>query len=111
MVESLINPGFETGALPPWTTNNWTVTTTTPHSGAYAAYDVGNFWIRQDFAAINTANVLSFTFWSKQPEEGTQLQAYDFFYSNNTFDEFLLFPPTTTRSTTELRTCAPPEPC
>jgi hypothetical protein len=93
LVESLVNPGFETGTLPPWTTDNWSVVTTTPHSGTYAAYDVGNFWIRQDFAPINTGQVLSFSFWAKQPEAGQQIQAYDFFYSDNSFDEFIWFPP------------------
>lgn len=93
LVEYLANPGFETGSLPPWTTDNWSVVTSTPHSGTYAAYDVGNFWIRQDFGPIDTANVLSFTFWAKQPEAGTQLQAYDYFYSGGAFDEFLWFPP------------------
>lgn len=93
LLEHLVNPGFETGSLPPWTTNNWSVVTQTPHSGIYAAYDVGNFWLRQDFGPVNTANVNSFTFWAKQPEEGTQAQAFDFYYSDNSFDEFLWFPP------------------
>ena len=51
----------------------------------------------------------SFTFWARQPEAGTQAQAYDFFYSDNTFDEFLWFPPdgyAMVNGTAQLRTNA-----
>jgi len=92
LVELLLNPGFESGSLPPWTTDaNWTVVGTSPHSGSFCATDEGNHWIRQDFAGINTANVLSVSFWARQPTP--QLQAYDFIYSDNTFDEDIWFPP------------------
>jgi hypothetical protein len=89
VAQYLVNGGFETGTLPPWTTNNWTVTNTDAHSGVFSAYDVGNFWIRQDFAPINTADVLSVTFWMRQPE--AQISAYDFYYSDLTFDEDIVF--------------------
>jgi len=93
LVELLVNPGFESGNLAPWTQAfGWSVVNTTPHSGTFCAFGVGNNWLRQDFAPINTANVLSVTFWCKQPEPGTQAQAYDFYYIDNTFDEGLWFP-------------------
>jgi hypothetical protein len=89
LVEYLGNPGFETGALPPWTTNNWTVTNADAHSGTFSAFDAGNFWIRQDFPPIDTANVNSVRFWMRQPE--AQISAYDFFYDDNSFDEDIVF--------------------
>jgi hypothetical protein len=94
MVEVLVNPGFETGALAPWTqAGGWSVVNTNPHSGTFCAFDIGNNWVRQDFAPINTSQVSSVTFWSRQPE--AQIQAVDFYYSDTTFDEFLVFIPTT----------------
>ena len=93
LVELLVNPGFEAGSLPPWTqSSSWSVVNTTPHSGSFCAFGLGNNWVRQDFAPIPTSNILSVTFWCKQPEAGTQAQAYDFFYSDNTFDESVWFP-------------------
>jgi len=85
MVELLVNPGFETGSLAPWTGGGWSVVTNGPHSGTFCGYDIGNNGVRQDFAPINTANVASITFWMRQPEAA--LSAYDLFYSDNTFDE------------------------
>jgi len=94
MAELLINPGFETGSLAPWTISaSWTVVGNNPHSGAFCAYDVGNNFIRQDFAPINTASVQSITFWMRQPE--AQISAFDLFYTDNTFDEQIWFVPTT----------------
>lgn len=90
LIEYLGNPGFETGSLPPWTTNNWVVTDTDAHSGTYSAYDVGNYWVRQDFPPIDTADVLSVTYWMRQPESA--ISAYDFFYDDNTYDEDIVFP-------------------
>jgi hypothetical protein len=86
----LENPGFETGALPPWTTNNWTVTSADAQSGTYSAEDLGNFWVRQDFDPVDVTTINSVSLWTKQPEQA--LQAIDFYYSDTDFDEFLIFP-------------------
>ena len=86
----LVNPGFETGALPPWTTNNWTVTNADANSGIFSAEDIGNFWIEQAFPPVDVTTITSVTFFSIQPEAA--IQAVDFFYGPADFDEFLVFP-------------------
>lgn len=86
----LDNPGFETGSLPPWTTDSWTVTGADAQSGSFSAQGIGNVWVRQDFAPVDVSTIISVGLWSKQPEQA--LQAIDFFYSNTDFDEFLIFP-------------------
>jgi hypothetical protein len=87
----LINPGFETGSLPPWTTDNWTVTNTDYYSGVYCAQDIENHWIRQDFSPIPVAGINSVTLWERQPS-GPAFGAIDFFYSPSDYDEFLVAP-------------------
>lgn len=86
----LTNPGFESGSLPPWTTNNWTVTNADANSGVFSVEDIGNFWFMQTFAPVSVNAINSITMWSKQPE--VAVQAVDFFYSPADFDEFLIFP-------------------
>jgi hypothetical protein len=86
----LQNPGFETGTLPPWTTNNWEVTGADAASGDYCAEDIGNYWVRQDFDPIDVADIASIVVWSKQPEEA--ISAIDFYYSESDYDEFIIFP-------------------
>ena len=91
--EMLTNRGFETGALPPWyqMSSTWVVTTIFPHSGTYCATDVGNYWIRQDFATpIPTDSIVSITFWSRQPDN--QIQAFDLMYSDGTYYEWIVWP-------------------
>jgi len=87
---TLENPGFETGELPPWTTNNWSVTDVDPASGTYCAEDIGNYWIRQDFAPIDVGDINSITLWAQQPEAA--ISAVDLFYSETDYDEFLIWP-------------------
>jgi hypothetical protein len=86
----LSNDGFESGSLPPWTTNGWSATTADAHSGSYSATDVGNYWIMQSFTPIDVNQVNSVGFWSRQPE--VAIQAVDFFYGAADYDEFLIFP-------------------
>jgi len=87
----LVNPGFETGSLPPWTTDNWTVTGADFHSGAYSAEDYQNHWVRQDFSPIPVADITSVSMWARQPS-GPAFQAVDFFYGVSDYDEFLVAP-------------------
>jgi len=89
--EMLQNPGFETGSLYPWTTNNWIVDTIYPRQGRYCASVVGNYWIRQDIHPIFTAFLSHITFWARQPE-APAAQAYDFIYSDSTIEEFVHYP-------------------
>jgi len=85
----LVNPGFETGNLTPWTTQAWSVSTNGPHTGTYCAYDVGNNWIMQTFTPTPVAQVTSVTIWYRQPE--VSISAIDLFYSPSDYDEFLVF--------------------
>ena len=87
----LVNPGFESGLLTPWTTTNWTVTNLDAASGAYSSEDVGNFWIQQDITPTPVAQVISISMYSKQPA-GIAFQAVDLLYSDTTYDEFLVAP-------------------
>ncbi|RJP74182.1 MAG: T9SS C-terminal target domain-containing protein [Candidatus Zixiibacteriota bacterium] len=90
-VELLSNTGFETGSFPPWTHDGaWTISTTTPHTGTYCAYDVGNHWVRQEITPTPADQIVSATLWMRQPED--QISAIDFFYSNGTYSEDLIWP-------------------
>lgn len=95
-VNILQNAGFEDGVLDPWYLDNdfggdeaWNVTNADAHSGMFSATNVGNMSIRQDFAAVATADILELSFWLRQPE--IVISAIDFFYSDNTSEEFLVF--------------------
>jgi len=89
--EMLQNPGFETGSLYPWTTNNWIVDTIYPHQGRFCASTVGYNWIRQDIHRIYSPFLSHITFWARQPEAPAGL-AYDFIYSDSTIEEFVHYP-------------------
>lgn len=91
--EMLQNPGFETGLLYPWTTNNWVIDSTYPYKGRYCASDVGNFWIRQNIIPIHSSRINRISFWARQPE-APAAQAYDFIYSDSTIEEFVHYPTT-----------------
>ena len=89
--ELLENPGFETGVLSPWETDAWIVDTKYPHGGTYCADVVGNHWIWQLVDTTPGSEIQSITFWARQPDQPAA-QAYDFFYSDGTFDEYVHFP-------------------
>jgi hypothetical protein len=88
-VEVLQNGDFESGVLTPWTTNNWVISTTDPHSGTYCAFDEGNYWIRQDFTPVDVSKVVSVTFWHKQPE--TAIFGIEFYYGPSDYDFDLIY--------------------
>ncbi|MCU0304260.1 MAG: hypothetical protein MUC56_09420 [Thermoanaerobaculales bacterium] len=67
-VNLVTNPGFESGALAPWTTDGWVVSTTNPNSGVYHAEALGNIFIRQDFAPVDVTTVSSVVISMLQPE-------------------------------------------
>ena len=86
----LQNPGFETGSLPPWVSNAWTVTNTDQHSGTYSAWDVGNNNVEQDFTPIDVSQITSVSVWEKQ-DSGTAFAAVDLIYAGGT-DEVVVAP-------------------
>jgi hypothetical protein len=90
--ELLVNGGFETGSLDPWYTDNWTISTSNPHSGTYCVYDMYNHYIRQDFSPIDVSLVVSITFWYRQPTPF--IFAFDLFYGASDYDENIYYPST-----------------
>jgi hypothetical protein len=89
--EYIQNPGFETGSLYPWFTNNWIVDTINPHNGRFCASDVGDYWIRQNITPIPAIAIYGVTFWARQPE-APAAQAYYFIYSDSTIEGFVHYP-------------------
>lgn len=89
--EYIQNPGFETGSLYPWFTNNWIVDTINPHQGRYCASDTGDFWIQQNITPVMGWSIAGVTFWARQPE-APAAQAYEFIYSDSTVEEFVHYP-------------------
>lgn len=88
----LQNPGFETGSLPPWTSDGWTVTNADQNSGLYSALGITNIFIRQDFSPIDVATITAITNYEKQPS-GIAFAAVDFIYTSDAdYDEFLVAP-------------------
>ncbi len=96
--EVLVNGGFESGALSPWFQDrtfgtiieNWTVTTTLPHSGTFAATDNGNAELRQNFAGVATDSITQISFWAMHPDATINALFVDLFYSDGTDTGFLV---------------------
>jgi len=85
--EVLTNPGFESGAFSPWTTDGtWTIETNNCHSGSYCASDVGNYYIQQTFPGTPTDSISSITFWMRQPQSGASMVLL--FYTDSTSSYF-----------------------
>jgi hypothetical protein len=89
--ELLENPGFETGALAPWVGSAWHITDKYPHGGTWCAFDIGNANVVQWTDTVPCSEVQSVTFWSRQPDQPAA-QAYSFFYSDGTRDQYVHFP-------------------
>lgn len=95
--ELLINGDFETGSLSPWynardfctgTCVPWNVNTENPHTGTYSAMAQGNFEMRQDFTPTAGANITNVSFWVNSD---SGVDAVDFFYTDSSDEEFVLF--------------------
>ena len=100
--ELLTNGGFESGALSPWyvardfcsgTCSPWAVTNSNPHSGTYSAMDVGNIELRQDFTPTPGSQITNVSFWIYT---NAPASAFDFFYTDNSDEEFVIFAPQNT---------------
>lgn len=103
-VNLLSNPGFENGTLPPWFQDrnfcsppcaDWTVTSTDAHSGSFSAMDQGNIELKQTFTPTPVSNIVDVSFWAKHPDAPGLPIAVDFFYTDGTDSEFVLFTPDT----------------
>lgn len=95
--ELLLNGDFETGALSPWynardfcsgTCIPWNVSTNNPHSGQYSAMGEGNIELRQDFTPTLGSQINNVSFWVNS---ASGVDAVDFFYTDNSDEEFVVF--------------------
>lgn len=67
--EGIVNGGFESGSVDPWTFDfDWSVSTTNPYSGTYCALGVDFHYIHQTFTPIPVDDINSITVWVRQPE-------------------------------------------
>src|SRR5258708_3244425 len=80
----LLNPGFETGSLNPWTANDGapTVSNAEAHSGGFSAAAFSNDSIKQTFAPVPVGNILEVSLWAKRPP--FPFDQYTFYYSDAT---------------------------
>jgi hypothetical protein len=85
----LVNPGFETSALPPWFNSNdfcggctWNVTSADANSGTYSAFVSGNRLLEQDFTPVPFSSIVDVSLWLKMPDTG--IAAVYFLYSDAT---------------------------
>ncbi len=89
----LVNPGFETGFLPPWVQDSppsdeaWNVTSAEAHSGMFSVTGVGNQRITQYFAAIPTALITEVSFWIMQPDARGSGYAGFFYYDDGSSEQ------------------------
>lgn len=95
----LLNPGFETGSLPPWFQDSapgpepWNVTSAEAYSGLYSVTGVGNQRITQMFAPISTALITEVSFWIMQPDTASGYAGF-FYYDDGTSEQVgTTFPP------------------
>jgi hypothetical protein len=83
----LVNSGFETGVLAPWTNGTdfcggctWAVTGADSHSGSFSAEVSGNRLIVQSFAAVAVSSIIEASLWLRMPETG--IAFVEFSYSD-----------------------------
>jgi hypothetical protein len=100
-----LNGGFESGGLSPWFQDreinvnflwkeNWNVTSADAHSGTYSATCMENLELRQNLIPVPTSQIASISFWVRHPNDPGPT-AYDFFYTDSTSTEYVVFPATT----------------
>jgi PEP-CTERM motif len=93
----LVNPGFETGLLAPWTNSNdfcggclWSVDDADAHSGTFSAFVSGNRLILQTFAPVPVASITAASFWARHPNSADGAAIAIFFqYSDATTVEVI----------------------
>ncbi len=83
-IDMLINYGFETGEIAPWTSNGAPTITDFSHSGMWAAQTIGNFHVRQDFAATPVPTIVSASFWTWHDAADSPAMSVEWGYSDNT---------------------------
>lgn len=91
--EVIVNGGFETGVISPWTNDfspAWSATTADANTGRWSATALGNFQIRQDFAGVATDDITGASFWLRHPTQGNVPAFVSFFYSDLSETNFLV---------------------
>ncbi|HGG57952.1 MAG TPA: DUF4215 domain-containing protein, partial [Nannocystis exedens] len=83
-VSLLVNPGFESGAMAPWTSNGVPILSDLAHSGAWAAQTTGNLYIKQTFAATPVSSLDSASFWTWHDSADSPAMSVQWSYSDNT---------------------------
>ncbi|PCC72826.1 Myxococcus cysteine-rich repeat-containing protein [Nannocystis exedens] len=83
-VSLLVNEGFESGALAPWTTNGGVVVTMNPHDGVWAAEASDNWHVQQTFAATPVAQLVSADFWTWHDAADNPAMYVEWGYADNT---------------------------
>jgi len=96
----LLNSGFESGTLSPWMLGRnfcagacepWADLTYHAIQGTWDAGNEGNMELVQDFSATDSSSVTRVGFFLMHPA-GAIVSALDFFYTDGTDDEYIVFP-------------------
>jgi len=87
--EILVNGGFESGSIAPWTDDTrygtgtgWSITSTGCTSGSFCATDNGNVGLKQTFAGVSTSSI------TQVSGSVSDFASIDFFYAGGGDDEF-----------------------
>ena len=95
-----VNGAFDSGALTPWITNGWVLSSAVAQSGSYSASVTGNVEISESFSPVPDTTIASLSFWIEHTSTGVQTNAYNLYYSdgstvqnyvstfNTVFDQF-----------------------
>ena len=81
----LLNSGFETGSLSPWTaTFAPTVTSAYAHSGTYSVREFSQDAVKQTFAPVATSAITEISFWVDRPVGDVLINGFYLTYSDGT---------------------------